>query len=183
VTKIEILKPIHIELEAVDELSAAVFRAFIATLRLHRQLMVKTLSGSGGHPGQAICLRLLAAHDDMTQRDLADALHLSRPTVSRMVRSLQREGLVERRPDEADQRLTRVALTAAGRDAERVQRAGTADYVNQTIGTLSAADRRELARLLGLLAVSISQAMAAPPETTAADPAAGDDRRGEDAVR
>jgi DNA-binding MarR family transcriptional regulator len=150
------LSPPH--LEGVDELSAEVFRALHATLRLHKQLMTRTLAAHGTHPGQATCLRLLAVHDGITQRDLADALHLARPTVSKMLQAMEKAGVVERRPDETDQRLTCVKLTAAGRALERDLRAVAADYVNETIGTLPEGDRRELARLLDDLAASISRA-------------------------
>jgi DNA-binding MarR family transcriptional regulator len=148
-------------LEGVDELSAQVFRAFHATLRLHKQLMTRTLAAHGTHPGQAFCLRLLAAHDGITQRDLADALHLSRPTVSKMLKGMERAGDIERRPDAADQRLTCVKLTSAGRAHEQDLRGVAADYVNETIGTLPEDDRRELARLLDDLGASISRATAA----------------------
>lgn len=152
------LSPFH--LEGVDELSCEVFRSLHATLRLHKQLMTRTLAAHGTHPGQAICLRLLAAHDGITQRDLADALHLSRPTVSKMLKGLEKAGEIERRPDAADQRLTRVFLTAGGRALELDLRGVSAGYVNETIGALPEDDRRELARLLEELGASISRALA-----------------------
>ena len=147
-------------LDGVDELSAGVFRAFLTSLRLHRQLMIKTLAEHGTHPGQAICLRLLAAHDGITQRDLAAELHLSRPTVSKMLRAMEKGGIVERRSDAADQRLTCVFLTVAGRDLETKLRQVASDYVSATIGTLPEGDRRELERLLDELNASISRELA-----------------------
>jgi MarR family transcriptional regulator, organic hydroperoxide resistance regulator len=149
----------HPSLEGVDELSARVFRALHATLRLHKQLMTKTLAAHGTHTGQAACLRSLADRDGITQRDLADSLHLSRPTVSKMLKGLEKAGAVQRRPDAADQRLTRVFLSEDGRALELELRGVSAGYVNETIGALSADDRRELARLLEELGASISRAL------------------------
>jgi DNA-binding MarR family transcriptional regulator len=147
-------------LEGVDELSARVFRAFLGTLRQHQRLMMQALAESGVHHGQALCLRFLSANDGITQRDLADALHVARPTITRMLHSMEKAGLVRRRPDAADQRLTRVELTEAGR-AEEVQiRETAAGYVNATIATLPEADRRELARLLEDLGACIARASA-----------------------
>ncbi len=44
---------------------------------------------------------------------------LSQPALSRLVDRLAERGLVERRPDPADARCTRLALTEAGRAAQR----------------------------------------------------------------
>ena len=152
--------PSRFVLDGVDDLSSRVFFAFLVTLRLHKQLMLRTLAGQGTHPGQIFCLHVLAGHDGISQRDLADALRLSPPTVSRMLQAMQKAGAVERRPDAADQRLTRVFLTDAGRDLERQLRGVVAEFVNETIGELPENDRRELARLLGELGELMSQALA-----------------------
>lgn len=150
------------ELEGVDELSAQAFRAFLGTARLHFKNMVTTMAGSGTHPGQAMCLRLLGAVDGSTQRDMARTLHVAPPTVSKMLHAMEKAGLVERRPDEADQRLTRVYLTPAGREREQEIGAAVGAYVNATFATLSADERRELTRLLGKLGDSIARAGATP---------------------
>jgi len=152
--------PSRFVLEGVDDLSSRVFFAFLVTLRQHKQLMLRTLAGQGAHPGQIFCLHVLAGHDGISQRDLADALHLSPPTVSKMLQAMQKAGAVERRPDAADQRLMRVFLTAGGRDLERQMRGVVAEFVNETIGSLPEHDRRELARLLGELGELMSQALA-----------------------
>ena len=148
-------------LEGVDDLSSAAFRAFIGTLRLHRRLMMQAMADRGIHPGQAMCLRLLVANDGITQRDLARALHVAPPTLTKMLNSMEKAGHVRRRPDAADARLTRVVLTEAGRAEEKLMRAAHAQYVNATIGTMPEDDRRELARLLDALGATIERASAA----------------------
>ncbi|HZL65308.1 MAG TPA: MarR family transcriptional regulator, partial [Thermoleophilia bacterium] len=107
------------DLQGVDDLSSHVFRAFLGTARMHMQLMMRTMAETGTHPGQAMCLRLLTVNDGISQRDLADVLNVARPTVTRMLQGMEKAGLIERRADEADQRLTRVFLTGAGRAAEK----------------------------------------------------------------
>ena len=149
------------ELEGADELSTRVFRSFLNALRLHRQLMVAALAEIDTHPGQAICLRFLSANDGITQRDLADALHLARPTVSRMLQAMEKAGAIERRTDERDQRLTHVYLTARGRELEGELRSVLARYIGETIGSLSENDRRELERLLNAYGQTISAAIVA----------------------
>jgi len=145
----------------VDPLSYRVFQAFMRTLHLHRQLMARTLVEDGSHPGQAVCLRVLAAHDGMSQRDLGRALHLTPPTVTTMLQRMERAGIVERRPDETDQRLTRVRLTAEGRKLEERLRGIFARYISQALDSMTQDDRRELERLLSLLADNTARALAA----------------------
>jgi DNA-binding MarR family transcriptional regulator len=146
------------ELEGVDELSAEAFRAFIATARLHFKGMLMTMTGSRSNHGQAMCLRMLSVNDGATQRDVARMLHVAPPTVSKMLRTMERAGLVERRADEADQRLTRAYLTPAGRRRELEMGVAVGEYVNATFATLSEQERRDLVRLLEKLRDSILRA-------------------------
>ncbi|WP_431219933.1 MarR family winged helix-turn-helix transcriptional regulator [Leifsonia xyli] len=58
---------------------------------------------------------------------LADALRLSRPTMSKQLRRLTDAGLVERAPDPADARASTVSLSATGAEAyDRLVREGIA---------------------------------------------------------
>jgi DNA-binding MarR family transcriptional regulator len=108
-------------------------------------------TGSGGHPGSAVVLNVLAENEGITQRDLAEKLHLARPTITAMLQKLEHGGLIERWDDPDDQRLTRIRLTEAGRAQSKAMSEAYAHYVNATIGALSEADRTEFARLLELL--------------------------------
>jgi DNA-binding MarR family transcriptional regulator len=159
------------ELEGVDELSAAAFRAFLTTAKLHFKNMMATMAGGRTHPGQAMCLRLLSVNDGATQRDVARMLHVAPPTLSKMLSTMEKAGLVERKPDEADQRLTRVYLTDAGRERSEEMGAAVGEYVNATFATLSERDRRDLARLLDKLGARISSVAA---EQASCDQAAGE---------
>jgi DNA-binding MarR family transcriptional regulator/predicted GNAT family N-acyltransferase len=57
--------------------------------------------------------------DGATPRDLRARLGLDSGYLSRMIRSLERDGLVEKRPNPADRRTTRLCLTRAGRSEMR----------------------------------------------------------------
>jgi DNA-binding MarR family transcriptional regulator len=162
-----------------DETSADAFRAFHRALRLHRRALTQAFAAHGVHHGQAMCLRLLAGSGELTQRDLAGELHVSSPTVTRMVTSMERAGLVSRSPDETDARLVRVRLTDAGRVQERHIRAAAGEYVGRTFATLPVEERLELARLLDKLSDRIAEA--APPREVPdldAFEAGPDDREG-----
>lgn len=52
--------------------------------------------------------------DGQVQKDLAKKVHLSKPTVNVTLSRLEKAGLIERRRDDKDQRITRVYLTEKG---------------------------------------------------------------------
>lgn len=160
------------ELADLDEASTAIFRAFSNALRLHRQFMVRRLGESDVHPGQGVCLNVLAGHDGIAQRDLAESMHVAPSTLSRMLGSMEKAGLVERRADESDQRLTRVHLSDAGRALARDARAALADHIPVVVAALSGEERVELARLLDKLSASIARSLAADGTGIAEDGAA-----------
>jgi DNA-binding MarR family transcriptional regulator len=135
-------------LDGVDPLSVDVFRAFKRSMGLNRHLMMAMLADEETHPAQAGCLMALSRADGISQSDLAAMLHVSRPTVTTMLQKMEAAGTVERRTDEADQRVTRLYLTPAGaRLAERM-RGVHARIIGATIGAMPEDDRRELLRLL-----------------------------------
>lgn len=138
-------------LEGVDPLSFDVFKAHKRSMVLSRHLMMMSLSGEESHPGQAGCLLALSRSGGMSQSELADALHVSRPTVTVMLQKLEATGAIERRTDEHDQRVTRLSLTPRGAELAERMRAVHAEIINTTIGRLTEADQRELLRLLTML--------------------------------
>ena len=145
--------------EGVDPLSYSVFGAYMRSLHLHRQLMTKLMSGQDAHPGQAFALRMLGANDGISQRDLAEAMHLSRPAVTTMLQRMEKAGLIDRRPDEHDQRVMRTYLTEQGKALESQMRDTFASYISASFDSMSAKDRRELERLLGVLAENTERAL------------------------
>jgi DNA-binding MarR family transcriptional regulator len=110
--------------------------------------MQQRLSNAGAHHGEFMSLRLLATCEGVSQSDLAETLHLSRPRVTRILQNLEKAGVITREVDLDDQRVTRVFLTAEGRRQESENRAAFEDYINETIGKLSDPDKLEFTRLL-----------------------------------
>lgn len=145
------------QLEGLDPLSAEVFLAFRRAFVLQRRLVSKAFADRGMHPSEAMCLRVLADRNGVSQRDLADFLHLSRPRVTAILQALERSGAVERQSDNEDQRLTRVFLTEHGRVMSGELHGVFASCLGTTIGALSERDRRELIRLLETMTESTTR--------------------------
>ena len=64
-------------------------------------------------------MRELAREDGCSQLELVHRTHLKPPTVSVTLKRLESEGLVERKSDPIDQRVTRVFLSEQGREHSR----------------------------------------------------------------
>ena len=73
------------------------------------------LSSLGLHPGQELVLKALADSDGLTMSEIAAALGVQPPTVTKMVTRLAAYGFVVRQTSPTDGRLARVFLTEPGR--------------------------------------------------------------------
>ena len=71
-------------------------------------------------PGAHLVRSTLAIYDGIRQQDLVQYTHLRAPTVSTILRSMEEEGQVERKPDPEDLRAVRVYLTPRGRELDRI---------------------------------------------------------------
>lgn len=93
-------------------------------------------------------LMRLAEEDGITQADLARRQRVEPASVCRMVDRLSRDGLVERTPDPADRRSTRIVLTPAGRRLA-VRGGGIVAGIEERISDLlTPEEARQLAHLL-----------------------------------
>lgn len=60
-------------------------------------------------------LKAIAQNEGVTQKQLTDEMFRTKGATSVMIQKLEKKGLVTRRPDEEDARLTRLYLTDEGR--------------------------------------------------------------------
>lgn len=74
------------------------------------------LTAMGLHPGQMPMLRLLSKQGELSQREIAQMLHVKPPSVAVSIKRMERAGLLVRTPDEKDQRITRISLSEKGRE-------------------------------------------------------------------
>ena len=74
-------------------------------------------------------LGVLWQDDGCSQQTLADKTHKDKPGITRLIDNLEKENLVERRPDTKDRRLNLIFLTPQGKKIETEVMA----IVNQTI--------------------------------------------------
>ena len=139
-------------------LAVRAFHALRDVTRMQKQLMLRRIGEKGAHPGQAFSLWMLSEHDGMSQAELAQVLHVSRPTVTIMVQKMEGAGLIERRTDADDKRVVRLYVTESGRTLQAHFREVHDSLVDDTIAPLSEDDQRELERILGLIRDNLHEA-------------------------
>ena len=119
--------------------------------KAHRARSGSHLARIGLHAGQESVLKALAEEDGRTMSQLAQALGVQPPTVTKMVSRLSAQGLLKRVPSETDGRLARVHLTEEGsakideidRIWKRVEREALAGFDDK--------DRKKLRKLLRII--------------------------------
>jgi DNA-binding MarR family transcriptional regulator len=88
--------------------------------------------------------------------DLADQFGLDQSTVSRRVSTLERDGLIMRRPDKNDGRVALVSLTAAGRRALRQHHEAVVAVHGEILTGWTQTEKRALARAITAYAEAFS---------------------------
>lgn len=105
-------------------------------------------------PPQGFMLRMVLERPGLLQRELAEALTISRPTATRLLDGLERKGLVRRVVAEGDRRESLIEPTAAakkigpalnaasGQVTWRLKQLLGAETFEQTVGMIRAASAR-----------------------------------------
>jgi DNA-binding MarR family transcriptional regulator len=130
--------------------SAAKLRmAIVRTARRLRQEAAAETSGLT--PTSVAALATVERHGPLTPSELAGIERVKRPTVTRTLGCLEREGLVDRTPDPTDGRSSLVAINAAGRERLRRLRGRKNAYLARRMRELSDEDVETLERAAEIL--------------------------------
>lgn len=123
-------------------------RLRLTTTRLAR--LLRQQSDADLTPTQLAALATLHRRGPVPVGTLAEVEQVSAPTATKVVGRLHAAGLVERRPDPADRRVSLVALTPAGEDLLAEIRDRKTAWLTQRLDQLPA---DELHRVVDALAV------------------------------
>ena len=118
--------------------------------RIHAALNAK--SGEFDHhrvgPQGGILLITLGEIEPAPIQELVRRLARDKSQITRNVQSLERRGLIERRPDPGDARVSILALTAEGRKTVGELEVAIAEVLDDILSPLTAPDRHALKALL-----------------------------------
>lgn len=153
----------HFERVAVDTVAAAVpdadldalrasFDLIRAATRLVQRLEAEVHRDAGWSMGGFRVMFCVWVAGELEPRDIARLSGLSRAAVSSVLNTLERDGLVERFRESEDRRLVTVRLTPDGASRLVAAYRRQNQVEQEFFATLTAGDRRRLARdLAGLL--------------------------------
>lgn len=122
--------------------------ALIRAQRAFRQSGERKLARLGLRLGQELILLQLAVHEALSQIGLAERLGVEQATISIMLRRMEKAGLVQRRTDQADARVTRVCATRKGRSLVAPVQRLWRKQEHELLKGLTDEDQRTLGKLL-----------------------------------
>jgi DNA-binding MarR family transcriptional regulator len=123
-----------------------------AIVRTARRLRQEAAAESTGlTPTSVAALATIERHGPMTPSEIADVERVKRPTVTRTLGCLEREGLIDRTPDPSDRRSALVEINGAGRERLRRLRSRKNAYLARRMRDLSAEEVETLERAAEIL--------------------------------
>ena len=114
----------------------------------HHYRARQILSDTGIHIGQEMVLQCLWQEDKLTQSQLANKIGVQLQTVHKMVRRMEKAGLVTKLADKQDRRASRVHLTPKGSDLQTVIEDAWAQLEGETLADFTVEEQYILRRLL-----------------------------------
>jgi DNA-binding MarR family transcriptional regulator len=132
--------------------------------RLYRARVGAELAHLGIHAGQEGVLLALGGDDGQSMTEIAGALGVQPPTITKMVGRLAANGYVERRTSETDGRQAIVFLTPQGKAILAEIDAAVASVEAVALDGIDGKDGKRLLRMLRRVAKNLGQADDAEPE-------------------
>ncbi len=140
-----------IEPETLDFLLANV-------CHLHYSRAHQLLDALGLYRGQPPVLHALWEQEGLTQTELAALLENTPATMTVMLQRMEKAGFIQRKPDAADQRLTRVYLTDSGRAVKEQVEAVIKQMEAETFSGFDEEERLLLRRFLAQMRDNLQKA-------------------------
>ena len=118
------------------------------TSKLLRAAADTAVQRHGLRLGQDHLLAALWAEDGRTPGEIAAAVNVTTPAVTKLATRMAESGLLERRPDGRDNRLVRLWLTPAGRALQGPVEAERQALEDRITATLTKTERAQLLKAL-----------------------------------
>jgi DNA-binding MarR family transcriptional regulator len=132
-------------------LSDTASRLSTAIVRTARVLRQDAAAEAGLGAGTTAALASINRDGPLTPSELAEIERVKRPSMTRTLACLDRQGLIERTPDPADGRSSLVSISAAGRERLALLRRRKSAYLARRLDKLDPEEVATLARAAEIL--------------------------------
>ncbi len=126
--------------------------------RLFARELAEAVRPLGLAPAQFMVLLELWREEGLTQKDLVGRLDVEQATMAATLSRMERDGLIERRPDQADARARRIQLTARARGLQEPALSAAKAVNARALAGFSEGERQALLsglhRIVGALSCS-----------------------------
>lgn len=133
-------------MEIIDKDS--LYYVFLEIQRLHYYRSHILLDEIGMYHGQPPMLFILSKKNGQSQKELADRLNVKPSTITVMLSRMEKAGLVERRQDDEDQRVSRVYITEEGKNVCEKAKEVMKNLEEECFGNFTVEEKVILRRLL-----------------------------------
>ena len=116
--------------------------------RLFAIALQRRIKPLGLAPAQFMVLVELWQGDGLTQRELVERLDVEQATMANTLQRMERDGLIERKPDPQDQRARRIMLTGKARALQEPAIAAALETNADALGELSEYEADQLINLM-----------------------------------
>lgn len=124
-------------------------RLRLAITRTARRLRQE--ADAGLSPSLTAALATLERHGPLTPSRLAEVERIQRPTVTRLLTTLEEDGLVMREPDPDDRRVSHIRITKEGRALVKKLRSRKNAYLSRRLRDLDDDELEVLERATSIL--------------------------------
>jgi DNA-binding MarR family transcriptional regulator len=143
-------------------MDASACYTYLQLLRTGDELLAvdeQVLNSYGTRHGRFNLLMMLLKYSDgeATPAGLAEKTGVTRATISGLLDGLEKDGLIERRPDPGDRRLIRVHLTPPGQEFLDKIRPGYCRWLSSIVEPLNEEERQQLVMLLEKIRTRLSE--------------------------
>ena len=98
----------------------------------------------------------LRQHGPLQQKDLLKFIQVEQPTMAVLLKRMERDCFIDRRPNSSDPRGQRIGLTSRGRTVLKRAKVEMSHVVEQAISTVSASDVDTMVRALKAVAMNLA---------------------------
>ena len=132
--------------------------------RLNHMAFRSVLADEKLPPAQAGALRTIVRFPGMSQRELADKLHIQRATATVMLQKMEKSGYIDRRPDLEDQRISRIYPTEMALATDAENQKNVVRYFSRCFSGISDSEFAEFTRTLSVLETNLRTILRETPE-------------------